>query len=92
MKEVGILDREIYRYDTILFVIMDTVAEFDHDQAMLELVAKPRQSEWEAYVAKFQEADAEATPTCVRTHYRLTSIYFFYQRFCLPNKYSKLWD
>ncbi|GAT63634.1 L-rhamnose mutarotase [Paludibacter jiangxiensis] len=61
MKEVGILDMEIYLFGNKLFMIMDTVADFDHNKAMEELAMKPRQSEWEAYVAKFQDASAEAT-------------------------------
>ena len=61
MKEVGILDMEIYRYGNVLFMIMDTVADFNHDQAMSDLATKSRQSEWEAYVAKFQETDASAS-------------------------------
>ncbi len=61
MKEVGILDMEIYRYGSVLFMIMDTVVDFDHDRAMRDLATKPRQSEWEGYVAKFQETDADAS-------------------------------
>jgi len=61
MIEVGILDMEIYIMGTRLFMIMDTVPEFDHDRAMDELAAKPRQSEWEAYVSRFQKTSSEAT-------------------------------
>lgn len=61
MKEVGILDMEIYLSGNRLFMIMDTVPEFDHDRAMAELAAKPRQSEWEAHMAKFQNTSADAT-------------------------------
>lgn len=61
MKDVGIIDMEIYIYGTRLFMIMDTVPDFDHDLAMKELATKPRQSEWEAYVSKFQQSSAEAT-------------------------------
>ena len=61
MIEVGILDMEIYLLDTQLFMIMDTVPEFDHDRAMAELASKPRQSEWEAFVSKFQRTSSEAT-------------------------------
>lgn len=61
MKEVGIIDMEIYLYGTRLFMIMDTVADFDHDVAMAKLALKPRQSEWEAYMSQFQETLAEAT-------------------------------
>ncbi|MDX8340057.1 L-rhamnose mutarotase [Draconibacterium sp. IB214405] len=61
MREVGILDMEIYLLGTQLFMIMDTVADFDHDSAMKNLAEKPRQDEWEAYVSGFQETSAEAT-------------------------------
>lgn len=61
MKDVGIIDMEIYIFGTRLFMIMDTVADFDHDKAMTELATKPRQSEWEAYVARFQQTSSEAT-------------------------------
>jgi L-rhamnose mutarotase len=61
MKDVGIIDMEIYILGTRLFMIMDTVADFDHDKAMTELATKPRQSEWEAYVSRFQQSSAEAT-------------------------------
>jgi L-rhamnose mutarotase len=61
MKEVGIIDMEIYLIETRLFMIMDTILNFDHDKAMNELAAKPRQSEWEAYMAEFQDSSAEAT-------------------------------
>ena len=61
MREVGIIDMEIYLLGTRLFMIMDTVPDFDHDRAMDQLAGKPRQSEWEAYVSKFQQTSAEAT-------------------------------
>lgn len=61
MKEVGIIDMEIYLLGTKLFMIMDTVADFDHDKAMAELVLKPRQSEWEAYMSQFQNSSSNAT-------------------------------
>jgi L-rhamnose mutarotase len=61
MKEVGIIDMEIYLHGIKLFMIMDTIAEFDHDIAMAELALKPRQGEWEAYMSQFQDTSAEAT-------------------------------
>ena len=61
MKEVGILDMEIYLLGTTLFMIMDTESDFDHDKAMAELAKKPRQSEWEAHMSQFQDSSAEAT-------------------------------
>jgi len=61
MREVGILDMEIYLQGTRLFMIMETVPDFDHDRAMQELAQKPRQGEWEAYVSRFQQSPEEAT-------------------------------
>lgn len=61
MKEVGIVDMEIYILGNRLFMIMDTVLDFDHDRAMDQLAGKPRQKEWEAYVSRFQQTTAEAT-------------------------------
>ncbi len=61
MREVGILDMEIYLLGSRLFMIMDTIPGFDHESAMQELARKPRQSEWEAYVTRFQQSSAEAT-------------------------------
>jgi len=61
MKEVGIIDMEIYLFETRLFMIMDTRDDFNYDKAMYELAMKPRQSEWEAYMSQFQDSSAEAT-------------------------------
>jgi len=61
MKDVGILDMEIYIQGTQLFMIMETVADFDHDEAMKILATKPRQSEWEAYVSQYQKTSADAS-------------------------------
>ena len=61
MVDIGILDMEIYITGTQLFMIMDTIPDFNHEKAMAELAAKPRQYEWEAYVSKFQKTSAEAS-------------------------------
>lgn len=61
LREVGVLKMEIYLLGRQLFMIMDTVADFDHEQAMTTLAAKPRQAEWEAYVARFQKTTATST-------------------------------
>ena len=61
MREVGILDMEIYLLDNQAFMVMDTVPGFDHDRAMRALAAKPRQAEWEAFVSAFQQTAATAT-------------------------------
>lgn len=61
MKEVGIIDMEIYIYGNTLLMIMDTVDDFDHEKAMEELASKPRQKEWEEYVSRFQNTSAGAS-------------------------------
>nr|WP_319569820.1 L-rhamnose mutarotase [uncultured Draconibacterium sp.] len=61
MKEVGIIDMEIYLFNNRLFMIMDTTADFDHNKAMAELAGKPRQAEWEAFVSRFQVSSEKAT-------------------------------
>ena len=60
-REVGILDMQIYRKDRHLFMIMDTVDEFDFARDMARLSSLPRQAEWEAYVSQFQGCAADAS-------------------------------
>lgn len=61
MREVGIVDMEIYLLGNQAFMIMDTVPDFDHDQAMQVLATKPRQAEWEALMAAYQQTTPDAT-------------------------------
>jgi len=61
MKDVGILDMEIYIQGNTLFMIMDTTADFDHEKSMKELANKPRQGEWEAHMSQFQKTSADAS-------------------------------
>ena len=60
-REVGIVDMQIYRRGRSLFMIMDTVDDFDFDRDMARLAGLPRQAEWEAYVAQFQGCTADAS-------------------------------
>ena len=60
-REVGILSMEIWRHGRRLFMIMDTVDDFDFDRDMARLAELPRQAEWEAYVAQFQGCAAVAS-------------------------------
>lgn len=59
-KEVGILDMQIFRQGTHLFMICDTVDDFDWERDMNRLARLPRQAEWEAYVSQFQGCDPNA--------------------------------
>lgn len=60
-REVGILDLEIYRKGRTLFMIMDTVDDFDFERDMARFATLPRQAEWEACVAQFQGCDPNAS-------------------------------
>jgi len=60
IREVGIIDMEIYLHGNMAFMIMDTVPDFDHDKAMKKLGSLPRQKEWEEYVSQFQQAGDKA--------------------------------
>ncbi len=61
MRQVGIVDMEIYISGTTLFMIMDTKADFDHEKAMAKLATLPRQAEWEALVSKYQKTHRDAS-------------------------------
>lgn len=63
IREVGILDMQIYRLGTRLFMIMDTVDDFDFEKDNARLATLPRQAEWEAYVAQFQGCNPDAAST-----------------------------
>lgn len=60
IREVGILDMQIYIHENLLFMIVDTVDEFDWVKDNERLATLPRQAEWERYMAKFQDADEGA--------------------------------
>ena len=59
-RQVGILDMQIYRRGRSLFMICDTVDDFNWERDMARLATLPRQAEWEAYVSQFQGADPNA--------------------------------
>lgn len=59
-REVGILDMQIYRKGRSLFIIMDTVDDFNFQCDMAHFATLSRQAEWEAYVSQFQGAEVDA--------------------------------
>lgn len=63
IREVGILDMQIYVYANRLFMIVDTVDEFDWIRDNERLSKLPRQAEWEAYMSRFQGSDPNASST-----------------------------
>lgn len=61
IREVGILEMEIYIQGTTLFMIVETPLDFEWDTAMAKLATLPRQAEWEDYMSIFQQAEPGAS-------------------------------
>lgn len=61
LKEVGVLEMEIYINGTTLTMIVETPADFDWDASMGRLASLPRQQEWEDFMSVFQQAEPGAT-------------------------------
>lgn len=62
-RQVGILDMQIYRFENKVFMICDTVDNFDWERDMAHLATLPRQAEWEAHVALCQGANPNLSST-----------------------------
>jgi L-rhamnose mutarotase len=56
IRKVGILDSEIYRNGTTLFMILTVPADFDFEVQMQELANLPRQADWEDFMTKYQQS------------------------------------
>jgi L-rhamnose mutarotase len=61
IRQVGILDMQIFILGTQLVMIVETPLDFDWDSAMARLATLPRQQEWEDYMAIFQRCKPGAT-------------------------------
>lgn len=61
IKEVGILEMELYILGTRLFMIVETPLDFEWSTAMNKLASLPRQAEWEEYMSIFQVAKPGAS-------------------------------
>lgn len=62
-REVGILSMQIYALGNRLFMIVDTIDDFDWERDMDKLAQMPAQIEWEAYVSQFQGCTLNAKST-----------------------------
>ena len=63
IRQVGILEMDIYILGTRVFMIVETPMDFDWDSAMARLATLPRQQEWEDYMAFFQKSKPGMTST-----------------------------
>ena len=61
IREVGILEMEIYILGPRLVMIVETPLDFSWDEAMARLATLPRQQEWEDFMSLFQQCAADAT-------------------------------
>ncbi len=61
LRQVGVLDMEIYIDGSTLVMIMDTNSTFIDELQMKELAKLPRQQEWETLMTKYQETNPEAS-------------------------------
>jgi len=60
IKDIGVLDMEIYVSGNLLFMIVEVPFDFEWDVAFGRLATLERQAEWEAFMAKFQQCDPVA--------------------------------
>ena len=54
IRSVGILEMEIYIFNNLLFMIVETPIDFEWESAMAKLETLPRQQEWEDFMSIFQ--------------------------------------
>ena len=62
IREAGLTEMEIYLRGTRMFMIAETPDNVDFDAAMAKMTTLPRQKEWAAFVAKFQQPLPDAGP------------------------------
>lgn len=67
IRQVGILEMEMYILGNRVFMIVETPLDFDWDSAMSRLATLPRQQEWEDYVAVLQGC-AKGTTSAGKWH------------------------
>ncbi|MFD1771201.1 L-rhamnose mutarotase [Sphingobacterium suaedae] len=76
IREVGILEMEIYLAQNHVFMIVETDADFEWDAAFAKLAQLPRQEEWEHAMQKFQRT---AGKTSAEKWKRMDRIFYLYE-------------
>ncbi len=61
IRQAGVLEMEIYIHHTTLCMIVELPAEADFNEVMQRRGTMPRQTEWEATVAQYQQCAADAS-------------------------------
>lgn len=57
IRKAGILNMEIFVIEDKAFMILETPADFNWDEAFGFLATFERQEEWEAFISQFQETE-----------------------------------
>lgn len=57
IRKAGILDMEIYLIGNVEFMIVETLIDFNWDDAFGRLATYERQSEWEEFMSQFQDVE-----------------------------------
>lgn len=60
IRAVGILEMEIYLLGSRLFMIVEMPADADFEDVMRRMGEQPRQTEWEALTAQYQNTNPSA--------------------------------
>lgn len=55
IKSVGIVDMQIFRWETRMVMVVEVPEDFDLEAAFEKLATLPRQAEWENLMWKFQK-------------------------------------
>ena len=55
IREVGIKEMEIFRWENRLVMIVETDDDFNWDEQMKKLGTLPRQQEWELFMDSYQQ-------------------------------------
>jgi len=61
LRNIGILEMEIYLLGNRLFMIVETALDFDWDVAFSKLDTLPRQAEWENKMSFFQRSNGKTS-------------------------------
>ena len=61
IRDAGVQEMEIWLRGTRLFMIVELPDDADFDEVMAKMGTMPRQTEWEALTAKFQQAAENAS-------------------------------
>lgn len=63
IRDAGVLDMQIYRMGSRLFMIMETADDFTMERKVAMDAANPKVIEWETLMGSYQQVDDAGDPT-----------------------------